>query len=106
MVQRKEIFEIVLLLSGRVSISWWLLLILIPVCELIIWKLAPCVDEKHTLSEACIQKNRLRARVYSILLCCLTVVLKLLGYEVGVMLGVSTMVLCGGLMVAKRISVN
>ncbi len=100
------IFEIVLLLSGMVSISWWLLLILIPVCELIIWKLAPCVDEKHPISEECIQKNRLHARVYSILLCCLTVVLKLLGYEVGVMLGGSAMVLCGGLMVAKRIPVN
>ena len=100
------IFEIVLLLSGMFSVSWWLLLILLAVCEVIIRRLAPCVDEKHPISEESIQKNRLHARVYSVLMCSLVVVLKFLGYEVGVMLGVSTMVLCGGLMVAKRISVN
>lgn len=55
-------------ISGRILVGYSVLVVGLILCNVVIWKLAPCVHENHSLEEEKITKAKTKAVKYSVVI--------------------------------------
>lgn len=97
------VIQFILLVSNMMQIGWVILLVGLGICEVCIWKLAPCVHTNHPMEEEDIKRCRQKAKIYSCIVVCIIIVLKLFKKETYVSLCFSAECLASVLLVLGNI---
>lgn len=79
--------------AGLIIVNWMVLIFSVIVCEICVWKKAPCSHVNHPLDSGQQRQFRHKARIYNAVIWGTVIVLKGMGMEVLVMLGWSAEVL-------------
>lgn len=94
------LIQSILILSGMIHMGWVVLLAGLVLSEICIWKLAPCESSAHILELSDNKKCRRKARMYSIFVFCLAVLLKCLEADICATLCFCAESLCSVLLLA------
>lgn len=97
------IIQFILLISHILQIGWAVLLIGLSVCELCIWKLAPCVHPNHPMKEQDIKRCKQKAKVYSCIIVCMAIFFKCFNADICVILCFSAECLASNLLILRYI---
>lgn len=92
------IIQFILLISHMIQIGWTVLLIGLFICEMCIWKLAPCVHPNHPMEEQEIKRCQQKAKINSCIATCVIIFLKFFEKDIYVMLCFSAECLTSGLL--------
>ncbi len=91
--------QFILMLSHNICIGWTVLIIGLFLSELCIWTLAPCDNPNHSLGQEQIKRCGQRAKIYSSIIIFLTIIFKLIGADICVMLSFSAQILASALLI-------
>ena len=91
------IIQFILMLSHNIYIGLFL-------SELCIWTLAPCDNPNHFLEQEHKKRCRQRAKIHSTIIIFLTIIFKLIGADICVMLSFSAQILVSALLIMGYIA--
>lgn len=93
-----SVFEATLLISGMIHMHIAVMAAITAVCISCIWRFAPVEHHNHILDKQDFIQNKKRARILSMSIAAAAFIFKLLGFEVGAVICVSSEVLCSVLL--------
>ncbi len=98
------IIQFILMISHNIYIGWTVLIIGLFLSELCIWILAPCDNPNHFLEQEHKKRCRQRAKIHSTIIIFLTIIFKLIGADICVMLSFSAQILVSALLIMGYIA--
>ncbi len=98
------IIQFILMISHSICIGWVVLIIGLVLSGLCIWTLAPCDNPNHFLEQEHKKRCRQRAKIHSTIIIFLTIIFKLIGADICVMLSFSAQILVSALLIMGYIA--